>query len=93
MLPNGKRTSALTTLTPASVIASAISRVPIEPNNLPSSPALEAIVISANSVNLVARACAAVSCPASLLSKSVRRASKCSTFALEAKKSYERNQI
>ena len=56
MLPKGKRTSALTTSTPASVIASAISRVPIEPNNLPSSPALEAIVISANSANLAARA-------------------------------------
>jgi hypothetical protein len=61
-----------------------MSRVPIEPNNLPSSPAFDAIVTSASSVNLTARASAAVKVSANLASNSARRASKCSTLAEDA---------
>jgi len=42
--PFGKRTSLFDTLTPRALTASAMSRVPIEPNSLPSSPALVVIV-------------------------------------------------
>jgi hypothetical protein len=57
--PKGKRTSDLASATPAAVTASAISRLPIEPNNLPSSPALEAITTASNAVNFSARTVAA----------------------------------
>ena len=67
------------------MIASAISRVPIEPNNLPSSPDFDAIVTSLNSTILAARASAAAKTSAKLASNSARRASKCSTFACDAK--------
>ena len=59
--PSGRRTSLLATATPAAVIASAMSRVPIEPNSLPSSPALEAIVTPSRVLTLSARASAAAS--------------------------------
>src|SRR5471030_2464098 len=57
--PFGKRTSLFATSTPAAVTASAISRVPIEPNSLPSSPDLDEMVTEPSSLILVARASAA----------------------------------
>ncbi len=44
--PSGRRTSLFAISTPAAVAASAMSRVPIEPNSLPSSPDFDAIVTS-----------------------------------------------
>ena len=61
-----------------------MSRVPIEPNNLPSSPALDTNVTSANASSLSARACAATNCSAIFASSSARRASNVSMLALVA---------
>ena len=61
-----------------------MSRVPIEPNSLPSSPALELIVTDPSAVIFAARASAAAKVSANLASNSARRASKNSMFFLVA---------
>lgn len=82
--PFGRRTSLLATSTPAAVTASAMSRVPMEPNSLPSSPALDAMVTVSSALIFSARALAAARTSASLASSSARRASKNSMFFLVA---------
>ena len=62
--PFGRRTSARSTSRPAFVNASAMSRVPIEPNSLPSSPAF-AVITMLTSSNWLARAWAAAKTSAS----------------------------
>ncbi len=79
--PFGRRTSLLATSTPAAVTASAMSRVPMEPNSLPSSPALDAMVTVSSALIFSARALAAARTSASLASSSARRASKNSMFS------------
>ena len=74
--PAGRRTSLRATLWPALVQASAMSAVPIEPNSLPSVPAL-AVIVSLKSFSASARslrAATAARWPAR--SSSARRASK-----------------
>src|SRR5690625_5043173 len=78
--PSGSLTSALDTSTPAAVMASAISRVPIEPNSLPSSPALELMVIL-SSASFAARASASAFLAAAAASNSARRFSNSATFS------------
>src|SRR5690606_39523671 len=72
-------TSDLVTSTPAAVTASAMSRVPIEPNRRPSSPAFAAIVTD-SSASLAARASASAFLAAAAASRLARRSSNSAMF-------------
>src|SRR5690606_19232790 len=72
-------TSDLVTSTPAAVTASAMSRVPIEPNRRPSSPAFAAIVPD-SSASLAARASASAFLAAAAASRLARRSSNSAMF-------------
>src|SRR5690606_9481652 len=80
MVPFGRRTSLLATSTPEAVRASAMSAVPMEPNSLPSSPAV-AVMVTSSSASCAARVSAEAFLSAAAFSRSARRASKAATLA------------